>query len=105
MKKVLLVLIFFIGVFTFSQKVKGKVQVVDVSCGQCQFSMDGKKGCDLAVMINGKPYFVEGTKIDDHGDAHSHDGFCNAVRKAEVSGKIKKGKFVATYFKLLPVEE
>ena len=29
-----------------------------------------QKGCDLAVRIDGKSYFVEGTKIDEHGDAH-----------------------------------
>ena len=34
-----------------------------------------KKGCDLAIRIDGKSYFVEGTKIDDHGDAHANDGF------------------------------
>jgi hypothetical protein len=31
--------------------------------------------CDLAVRIDGKPYFVDGTSIDSHGDAHAEDGF------------------------------
>ncbi|MFM2358842.1 MAG: hypothetical protein RLY16_835 [Bacteroidota bacterium] len=76
-------------------------KVVEAACGQCQFGLTSKKGCDLAVRIDGKAYFVEGTKIDDHGDAHADDGFCNAVSKAEVAGKVVNGKFVATYFKLI----
>ncbi len=76
------------------------IETVEVSCGQCQFKMAGK-GCNLAVRIKGKSYFVDGTTIDEHGDAHADDGFCKAIRKAEVQGKIVKNKFVATYFKLL----
>ena len=86
--------------FGFSQE--KKKQIVEVACGQCQFKMKQKKGCDLAIRIDGKSYFVEGTKIDDHGDAHANDGFCNAVRKAEVIGEVKGDKFVVSYFKLLP---
>jgi hypothetical protein len=78
-----------------------KVQLAEASCGQCQFKMAGK-GCDLAVRINGKSYFVDGTKIDDHGDAHAKDGFCEKIRKAEIKGSIVNNRFLATYFKLLP---
>jgi len=77
-----------------------KIQTVEASCGQCQFKLPGK-GCDLAVRINGKAYFVDGTKIDDHGDAHAADGFCEAIRNAEVQGKIRKKRFRASYFRLL----
>ena len=77
------------------------VQVVEASCGECQFGMKGKD-CELAVRINGKSYFVDGTGIDDHGDAHAADGFCTAIRMAEVKGKIVDGRFKAIYFKLLP---
>ena len=80
-----------------------KLYVVEASCGQCQFGLKSKQGCDLAVRIDGKAYFVDGTKIDEHGDAHASDGFCEAVRKAEVQGKIVKGRFKSSYFKLLPV--
>jgi hypothetical protein len=79
------------------------IKVVEVSCGQCQFKMAGN-GCNLAVRIKGKKgksYFVDGTSIDEHGDAHADDGFCKVIRKAEVQGKIVKNRFVATYFKLL----
>ncbi len=82
-----------------------KVQIVETSCGQCQFGLKTKKGCDLAVRIDGKAYFVEGTTIDEHGDAHASDGFCEAIRKAKVQGKVKDDKFKVTYFKLLTPEE
>ena len=66
--------------------------------------MKDKKGCDLAVRIDNKTYFVDGTTLNDHGDAHSQDGFCSAIRKAEVTGEIKGDRFVASSFKLLPIE-
>ncbi len=77
--------------------------MVEASCGECQFGLEGKS-CDLAVRIDGKSYFVDGTTIDEHGDAHAKDGFCKAVRKAEVQGEIVNNRFKATYFKLLPKE-
>lgn len=83
---------------------KSEAQVVEASCGQCQFGMKGK-GCDLAVRIDGKSYWVEGTDIHSHGDAHGKDGFCNAIRKAKVEGKIEKDRFKATSFVLLPAEK
>ncbi|MEO6611355.1 MAG: DUF6370 family protein [Chitinophagaceae bacterium] len=82
-----------------------KVQVVEASCGECQFHLPGK-GCELAIRINGKAYFVDGTSIDDHGDAHAKDGFCEAIRKAEVQGEIVDNRFKATYFRMLkPVKK
>ena len=59
------------------------------------------KSCDLAVRIDGKPYFVDGTTIDEHGDAHAEDGFCNKIRKASVTGKVMKNRFKATSFTLI----
>lgn len=108
--RLLLAALLFSGV-SFAQNDKSKqihkkndklpVQVVEASCGQCKFKLPGKS-CDLAVRIDGKAYFVDGTKIDDHGDAHAEDGFCEAIRKAEVQGEVVNGRFKATYFKLLP---
>jgi hypothetical protein len=82
-----------------TQVVQG--MVVEAACGECLFELEGD-GCDLAVRIDGKAYFVAGTDIDDHGDAHADDGFCNAVRQAHVQGSIENGRFVATSFELLP---
>ena len=103
MKNIFLTLFLFICIATNAQD-KAKTQIVEASCGQCQFGMKDKKGCDLAVRIDGKSYFVEGTKLDAHGDAHSADGFCSTIRKAEVVGLVKDNKFIASSFKLLPVE-
>jgi hypothetical protein len=60
------------------------------------------KGCALAVRMDGQSYFVDGSDIDSHGDAHADDGFCNKVRKAKVQGEVVDGRFKATYFELLP---
>jgi hypothetical protein len=102
MKKPILFLFLAIGLSSYAQN-KSKTQIVEVSCGECQFGMKGK-GCDLAVRINDKTYFVTGTKIDKHGDAHATDGFCNAIRKAEVTGEIKENLFAVKSFKLLPLD-
>ena len=85
------------------KKEQPKSQIVEASCGQCQFGMEGH-GCELAVRINEKSYFVDGSSIDSHGDAHADNGFCAAIRKAEVVGKIVDNRFKATSFKLLPLE-
>tara|TARA_B100000378_G_scaffold90147_1_gene71240 strand:+ start:30 stop:410 length:381 start_codon:yes stop_codon:yes gene_type:complete len=75
-------------------------QVVEAACGQCQFGMTDKLGCDLAVRIDGETYFVDGTKIDEHGDAHADDGFCVVIRNANVKGKIVDGRFQSESFTL-----
>ena len=97
----LFILTFSLG-FAQDKKETPKTQIVEASCGQCQFGMKSKSGCDLAVRMDGKSYFVEGTKLDDHGDAHAEDGFCSAIRQAEVVGEVKDNKFVVSHFKLLP---
>ena len=110
MKKLgLILLTFFIYFTTFAQQVEKKPLILDknkkvyeleTACGTCMFKMKGK-GCTLAVKFEGKPYFVEGTGIDDHGDAHDVDGFCNAIRKAKVQGEVVSDKFVVNYFELI----
>ena len=106
MKKVFLIAFMTLGLTSMNaQEKKQETKTVEAACGQCKFGMTSKAGCDLAVRIDGKSYFVEGTDIHKHGDAHAADGFCSTVRKAEVTGEIKDDKFVATSFKLLPAEE
>lgn len=109
MKK--LFFLFFLAAFTATAQSKpaGKldtskpVLILEASCGTCNFEMKGK-GCFLAVKYEGKAYAVEGTGLDDHGDAHEEKGFCMAVRKAKVQGSLKEDKFVVTYFELLKLE-
>ncbi len=93
-------ILFSLSLFAQEKETNTKTQVVEASCGQCQFKMEGH-GCDLAVKIDGNVYFVDGTSIDAHGDAHAKDGFCTTVRKAEVTGEIVEGRFKATTFKLI----
>jgi hypothetical protein len=106
MKYVLSALILFAGLGLQAQtsqlvyNPKKAVDTLEASCGSCQFNMP-KKACFLAIRKDGKAYEVSGTGLDDHGDAHALDGFCMAIRKAAVQGKIQKGKYVVTYFKLL----
>jgi len=64
------------------------------------FDLEGDS-CDLAVRIDGKAYFVDGTTIEDHGDSHAEDGFCNVIRDAKVTGKLIDGRFVAEDFELV----
>jgi hypothetical protein len=99
----------FLAIISFSASAQNKgvidttkkVHTVKTSCGKCKFGMTGKT-CDLAIKINNKTYYVEGAAIDDFGDAHADDGFCNSVRQAKVQGEVVNGKFVASYFELLP---
>ncbi len=78
-----------------------KIQLADISCGKCKLGLPGKT-CDLAVRIGDKAYYVDGADIDSFGDAHAQDGFCNAIRKAEVQGEIVDDRFKISYVKLLP---
>lgn len=75
--------------------------VVDAACGECLFGMPGK-GCDLAVRVNGRSYYVDGVDMDSLGDAHAKDGMCEVIRKAKVTGEVRNGRFMASTFELLP---
>lgn len=82
-----------------------KTRIVEASCGECKFALKGH-GCDLAVRINGKSYFVDGAKpISAYGDQSNPEAMCEAVHKAEVTGEIKNDRFVATSFKVFPLEK
>lgn len=90
MKKILLVTAAVIMIScSTSQK-----QRVELSCGQCQFGLSTQKGCDLAIKLEGKAYFVDGAHIDAFGDAHDKNtGFCEVIRSAEVSGFLLENRF------------
>jgi hypothetical protein len=111
MKQVILFLcfsFFTITAFTQTTEIKTsvpdaakKIQVVEVSCGKCKLGLAGKT-CDMAVRIDGKAYYADGADIDSFGDAHAHDGMCNAIRKAEVQGELVDNRFKISYIRLLP---
>ena len=79
---------------------KNPTYEVEATCGTCMFKMEGK-GCLLAIKFKDKNYFVDGTDLDDHGDAHDSEGFCNAIKKAKVQGTVVKDRFEVTYFELI----
>lgn len=81
-----------------SGKIVGSVHA---SCGMCNFGVKTKEGCDLSIKIGENVYGVRGTSIEDHGDSHAEDGFCNAIRTASVSGYITGDYFIAESFELL----
>ena len=74
---------------------------VIASCGMCNFGYKKSRGCSLTIKIGDAIYPVEGTSINDHGDAHSEEGMCSAIRVAYASGKIKKNKFYSDFFTLI----
>ena len=100
MKKILFLFVFIIALSCSNKK--EVIQVAEISCGQCQFELDSQNGCDLAVRIDNKAYFIDGFDIDAFGDAHDeHTGFCEVVRKAEVTGVVENGRFKASAVKLV----
>ena len=82
MKPIYLILLCLMGVAGASAQAAGgkktgfdpqkKVYRVEAACGMCEFKMKGKD-CALAIRWKGKDYYVDGTGIDDHGDAHDKD--------------------------------
>ncbi len=67
----------------------------EIGCAMCVYKMAGVEDCRLAVRIDGQAYLVEGSGIDDHGDAHAADGLCNVSRQADVNGSFRDGRFMA----------
>ncbi len=109
MKKLLFILLCVLLIFSScfvkesTQNKESNSQIVEASCGQCKFNLPGK-GCELAVRIGGKAYFVDGKKIDNHGDPHASGGFCTTIRKAHVDGDIIDNRFRVKSFKLIPLD-
>ena len=97
MKKFLFAFVLLFSVSIFAQKIQN--QTVEAACAMCQFKMKTDKGCAMAVKIDNKVYIIEGIDKKEFGEMHSADGYCKIMKKALVSGEIKKGKFYATSFK------
>ena len=75
------------------------------SCGMCNFGYKESKGCSLTIKIGDTVYPVEGTNIHKHGDPHSEEGMCSAIRVAYVSGKVNNNKFYSDSFTLIESPE
>jgi hypothetical protein len=102
MKNTILILsILFVSLSVNAQK-KEKTYKVLATCGTCQLDMNSETGCALAIQYGGKKYWVDGTSINDHGDEHADDGFCQTIRKAEVKGNFEGDRFHSTSFVMIP---
>lgn len=99
MKKLLILSLLILASCSNKKKIK---QIAEISCGQCNFEIEEPMGCDLAIRIDDKAYFIDGVNIDDFGNAHDKTtGFCNVIRKANVVGAIKNGRFKANSISLV----
>jgi hypothetical protein len=75
--------------------------IVYASCGVCNFESKESYECFLAIKVEDTVFPVEGSDIDDHGDAHAQEGLCNVIHYAEVSGEFKNNIFYAESFNLV----
>tara|TARA_B100000900_G_scaffold209061_1_gene177210 strand:+ start:513 stop:899 length:387 start_codon:yes stop_codon:yes gene_type:complete len=75
-----------------NKRIEGNVLV---SCGMCNF-MNGDNDCALAIKIGPKVLKVRGVGIDDHGDSHDSDGYCNVIKKTYVEGIVRNNTFLPT---------
>jgi len=66
-----------------------------VSCGMCNF-LTSENDCSMAIKIGSDIYKVSEKNIDDHGDSHASDGYCNVIKKVYVEGNVKSNKFFPT---------
>ena len=87
----------FITTVPYSGKIDG---FVIASCNKCNFGQYGQKKCSLGIKINQMVYEVKNYD-HDQTEAHNHDGICNALRIAHVSGKIQEYDFIADSFELI----
>ena len=65
-----------------------------ISCGMCNF-MNGDRDCALTIKVGSEVLTVRDVGIDDHGDSHARDGYCNVIKKVYVEGRVKGKSFKA----------
>ena len=65
-----------------------------ISCGMCNF-MNGDNDCALAIKVGRDVLSLKDVGIDDHGDSHAKDGYCNVIKKVYVEGKVRGKTFKA----------
>lgn len=70
---------------------------LEAGCAGCVYHMDGAEGCQLAVLVDGKHYYVSGVDMPGH-----ESGLCDGPQRALVLGKVDGDRFVATAFAMKP---
>ena len=88
---------------TYNYETKGLVETVPankfikgnvmVSCGMCNF-MTNDNDCSMAIKVGEGVYNISGVSIDDHGDSHATDGYCNVIKKVYVEGRVSGNRFI-----------
>ena len=73
-----------------SKFIRGNVLV---SCGMCNFMTNGTD-CAMAIKVGKGIYSVSGVGIDEHGDSHAKDGYCNVIKKVYVEGRVSGDRFI-----------
>jgi hypothetical protein len=77
------------------------LKAAQVACGTCKFDMNGS-GCDAAIKVDGKAYWLDGMEVQGHHDMHKPGGICLTVRTADVKGTITGDRLTATQLALQP---
>jgi len=80
-------------------------QIVETSCGMCQFGQIDQKGCHINIRLGQKVLPVVGAPKLTMEEMHAPGSYCVAIRKARVSGTIDQDRFLASSWDLLPLEE
>ena len=65
-----------------------------ISCGMCNF-MNGDNDCALTIKVGQNVLSLKDVGIDDHGDSHAKDGYCNVIKKVYVEGRVRGKTFKA----------
>ena len=60
----------------------------------CNF-MNGDNDCALAIKVGRDVLSLKDVGIDDHGDSHAKDGYCNVIKKVYVEGRVRGKTFKA----------
>lgn len=103
MKNLLLVFLLAFSATLFGQtKIENKI--VQTGCGMCMFKAKSAKSCSVYVKIDDQFYETVGVDKKVTGTGHEADGYCEVIKKARISGEIKRGKFYATSFSYIEKE-
>lgn len=80
-------------------------ETVTAACGMCIFGQRTDAGCYWAIEWDGAYYPVNGhTPTEEEHASHGSEGMCTVARQAKVSGTLRKGRFLADRFELLPFD-
>ena len=73
------------------QQLAGAAHSIEAGCAMCIYQMPGIEECVLAVRWDDRDWLVDGSGIDDHGDAHAPDGLCLVARPGKMIATATEG--------------